>query len=46
MRAYPAHNVEPCSLSEHPMVEFLRSGAIILMGLVVIGAGVVVVFYG
>jgi len=28
------------------MIEFLRSGAIICMGLVVLGAGVVVVFYG
>jgi hypothetical protein len=30
----------------NPMVEFLRSGAIVCMGLVVLGAGVVVVFYG
>lgn len=28
------------------MIEFMRSGAIVLMGLVVFGAGVVVVFYG
>jgi hypothetical protein len=30
----------------NPMIEFLRSGAIICMGLVVLGAGVVVVIYG
>jgi hypothetical protein len=28
------------------MTEFLRSTAIVLMGLTVIGAGVIVVFYG
>lgn len=28
------------------MVEFLRNATIVMMGLVVIGAGVVVVFYG
>jgi len=28
------------------MVEFLRSGAIVLMGTIVIGAGVFVIFYG
>lgn len=31
---------------EKPMVEFMRSATIVLMGLVVLGAGVVVVFYG
>ena len=31
---------------EHPMVEFLRSATIVLMGLTVLGAGVFVVFYG
>ena len=31
---------------ECAMQEFLRSGAIVLMGLTVIGAGVFVVFYG
>jgi hypothetical protein len=31
---------------ESPMTEFLRSGAIVFMGLVVLGAGVVVMFYG
>ncbi|MGD9669314.1 MAG: hypothetical protein AB7U75_09690 [Hyphomicrobiaceae bacterium] len=28
------------------MAEFLRSGAIVLMGTIVIGAGVFVIFYG
>jgi len=28
------------------MMEFLRSATIVLMGLTVIGAGVIVVFYG
>lgn len=28
------------------MVEFLRNATIVMMGLVVMGAGVVVVFYG
>jgi len=28
------------------LVEFMRSATIVLMGLTVIGAGVVVVFYG
>jgi hypothetical protein len=31
---------------ETAMIEFLRSATIVLMGLTVIGAGVVVVFYG
>ncbi len=31
---------------EKVMSEFLRSATIVLMGLTVIGAGVVVVFYG
>lgn len=31
---------------ESEMIEIVRSGAILLMGLTVIGAGVVVVFYG
>lgn len=31
---------------EKPMAEFMRSATIVLMGLVVLGAGVVVVFYG
>jgi hypothetical protein len=31
---------------EATVVEFFRSGAIVLMGLTVIGAGVFVVFYG
>jgi hypothetical protein len=31
---------------EKPMVEFMRSATIVLMGLVVLGAGVVVVFFG
>lgn len=31
---------------EKPMTEFMRSATIVLMGLVVIGAGVVVVFFG
>lgn len=33
-------------MSETEMVEFMRSAAIVLMGLTVIGAGVVVAFYG
>ena len=33
-------------LLESTMVEFFRSGAIVFMGLTVIGAGVFVVFYG
>ena len=31
---------------EKDMLEFMRSATIVLMGLTVIGAGVVVVFYG
>jgi hypothetical protein len=31
---------------EKAMFEFLRSATIVLMGLTVIGAGVIVVFYG
>jgi hypothetical protein len=31
---------------ETAMFEFLRSATIVLMGLTVIGAGVIVVFYG
>jgi hypothetical protein len=31
---------------EQTMFEFLRSATIIFMGLTVIGAGVIVVFYG
>jgi hypothetical protein len=36
----------PTGLLEQTMAEFLRSAAIVLMGLTVIGAGVVVVFFG
>lgn len=34
------------TLKESVMSEFLRSGAIVLMGLTVIAAGIAVVFYG
>jgi hypothetical protein len=33
-------------MMETKMMEFLRSATIVLMGLTVIGAGVIVVFYG
>jgi hypothetical protein len=33
-------------MQETEMTEFLRSAAIVLMGLTVIGAGVFVAFYG
>jgi hypothetical protein len=36
----------PARWMEKPMVEFMRSATIVLMGLVVLGAGVVVVFFG
>jgi hypothetical protein len=38
--------VSRAGLAEKVMSEFLRSATIVLMGLTVIGAGVVVVFYG
>ena len=31
---------------ESPMAEFIRSGLIILMGMTVMAAGVLVIFYG
>lgn len=36
----------PVFNSESEMVEIIRSGAIVLMGLTVMAAGVAVVFYG
>lgn len=33
-------------ITEAPMAEFIRSGLIILMGLTVMAAGVLVIFYG
>jgi hypothetical protein len=36
----------PKTRMERPMSEFLRSGLIILMGMTVMAAGVLVVFYG
>lgn len=42
---YPARH-RPAGPAELRMSEFLKSAALVIMGLTVIGAGVVVVFYG
>jgi hypothetical protein len=45
-RIYRFEAMPPSRWMEKPMTEFMRSATIVLMGLVVIGAGVVVVFFG